>query len=54
MRWRRRCCSSAVARLSAITCPRSLDFREQLPREANGKLFKRRLREEYLSDGARG
>ncbi|GMG83966.1 acyl-CoA synthetase [Paralimibaculum aggregatum] len=36
-------------RLSAIKCPRSIDFRERLPREANGKLFKRRLREEYLA-----
>ncbi len=36
-------------RLSAIKCPRSIDFRARLPREANGKLFKRRLREEYLS-----
>ena len=35
------------ARLSAIKCPRSVDFREKLPREATGKLYKRRLRDEY-------
>lgn len=39
-------------RLSAIKCPRSVDFRRQLPREANGKLFKKRLREEYLAKAA--
>jgi len=36
-------------RLSALKCPRSVDFRDRLPREASGKLFKMRLREEYLS-----
>lgn len=35
------------ARLSAIKCPRSIDFRAALPRTETGKLFKRKLWEEY-------
>jgi fatty-acyl-CoA synthase len=38
------CCR---ARLSAIKCPRSIEFRETLPRSATGKLYKRRLKAEY-------
>ena len=34
-------------RLSSIKCPREVDFREQLPREPNGKLLKRLLVDEY-------
>ena len=34
-------------RLSALKCPRSVDFRATLPREATGKLYKRRLRDEF-------
>ena len=34
-------------RLSAIKMPRSIDFRAQLPRLDNGKLYKRHLVEEY-------
>ncbi|MCB2057090.1 MAG: acyl-CoA synthetase [Novosphingobium sp.] len=33
--------------LSRIKLPRQIDFREQLPREATGKLYKRLLRDEY-------
>jgi long-chain acyl-CoA synthetase len=33
--------------LSAIKCPRSVDFRSELPRHATGKLYKRLLRDEY-------
>lgn len=33
--------------LSAIKCPRSIDFRKELPRTATGKLLKRKLRDEY-------
>ena len=36
-------------KLSAIKCPRSIDFRDTLPRTETGKLFKRRLRDEYGS-----
>lgn len=35
------------ARLSAIKCPRSVEFRASLPRSATGKLYKRRLKAEY-------
>ncbi|MEH6590939.1 MAG: acyl-CoA synthetase [Halioglobus sp.] len=34
-------------RLSKIKMPRSVDFNEKLPRMDNGKLYKRRLAEEY-------
>ncbi len=36
--------------LSAIKCPRSFDFAEQLPRHDTGKLYKRKLRDEYLEN----
>lgn len=35
--------------LSRIKMPRLFDFRAQLPREANGKLYKRELRDEYAA-----
>jgi fatty-acyl-CoA synthase len=35
------------ARLSPIKCPRSVDFRAELPRTPTGKLLKRLLRDEY-------
>ncbi len=34
-------------RLSHIKCPRTLDFRAELPRHPTGKLYKRLLRDEY-------
>ena len=34
-------------RLSSIKCPRSVDFDLALPREENGKLYKRIIRERY-------
>lgn len=36
-------------RLSAIKCPRRVDFRSSLPRTATGKLYKKQLREEYVA-----
>ena len=33
--------------LAAYKCPRSVDFVDELPRDPNGKLYKRRLREQY-------
>lgn len=40
--------------LASIKCPRRIDFRATLPREPNGKLLKRLLRDEYVaSSGAR-
>ena len=35
------------AKLSRMKVPRQIDFRAELPREANGKLYKRKLRQEY-------
>ena len=36
--------------LSAIKCPRSIDFEEELPRHPTGKLYKRLLRDRYWGD----
>jgi long-chain acyl-CoA synthetase len=33
--------------LADIKCPRTVDFREELPRHPTGKLYKRLLRDEY-------
>lgn len=35
------------ARLADVKCPRSIDFREELPRHPTGKLYKRLLKDEY-------
>jgi long-chain acyl-CoA synthetase len=35
------------ARLSAIKCPRTVDFEAELPRHPTGKLYKRLLRDRY-------
>ena len=35
------------AHLSAIKCPRSVDFEVQLPRHENGKLYKRLIKDRY-------
>ena len=37
------------SKLSAIKCPRSIEFRATLPRTETGKLLKRRLHDEYWS-----
>ncbi len=34
-------------RLAHYKCPRTVDFVDALPREDNGKIFKRKLRDEY-------
>jgi len=34
-------------RLSPLKCPRSVDFQDNLPRSDTGKLYKRKLREQY-------
>jgi long-chain acyl-CoA synthetase len=36
--------------LSGVKMPRQIDFREELPRHATGKLYKRLLRDEYWAD----
>ena len=38
--------------LSRIKMPRLFEFRPELPREANGKLYKRELRDEYAAKAA--
>ena len=38
------------SQLSSIKCPRSIDFREELPRHPTGKLYKRLLKDEYWAD----
>jgi long-chain acyl-CoA synthetase len=40
-------------RLAGYKCPRSVDFRDELPRTDGGKLYKRRLRDEYWASTGR-
>jgi long-chain acyl-CoA synthetase len=40
-------------RISAFKCPKSVDFVDELPRNASGKILKRELRERYWSDHER-
>lgn len=40
-------------RLAKVKCPRSVDFREELPRTETGKLKKRLLRDEYWATAKR-
>jgi acyl-CoA synthetase (AMP-forming)/AMP-acid ligase II len=35
------------AHLAAYKCPRTVEFDPELPRDPNGKLYKRRIRERY-------
>ena len=35
------------AGLASVKCPRTVDFRDELPRDETGKLYKRLLRDEY-------
>ncbi|MEM7091674.1 MAG: acyl-CoA synthetase [Actinomycetota bacterium] len=39
--------SHCRSQLADIKCPRSIDFRSELPREPTGKLLKKKLRDEY-------
>jgi long-chain acyl-CoA synthetase len=41
------------ARIAHYKCPRSVDFRPKLPREENGKLYRRRIRREYWQQTGR-
>jgi len=41
------------AQLAAFKCPRSVDFRPELPRYPTGKLYKRLLRDEYWQGAER-
>jgi long-chain acyl-CoA synthetase len=37
----------ALPRLAKYKCPRAIEFRDALPRDPNGKLYKRLLRDPY-------
>jgi acyl-coenzyme A synthetase/AMP-(fatty) acid ligase len=37
------------ARLAKYKCPRTIDFADELPRQATGKLYKRLLRDRYAA-----
>jgi long-chain acyl-CoA synthetase len=39
-------------RLAKYKCPRSIDFADELPRQATGKLYKRLLRDRYVTAAA--
>ena len=41
------------SQLADVKCPRSVDFREELPRHPTGKLYKRILKDEYWKDSGR-
>ena len=43
----------AKEHLADVKCPRSVDFREELPRHPTGKLYKRLLKDEYWADAGR-
>ena len=40
------------SQLADVKCPRSIDFRAELPRHPTGKLYKRVLRDRYWADHA--
>ena len=39
--------------LADVKCPRSIDFRTELPRHPTGKLYKRLLKDEYCRAAGR-
>jgi len=39
--------------LADVKCPRTIDFRSELPRHPTGKLYKRLLKDEYWKDAGR-
>jgi long-chain acyl-CoA synthetase len=45
--------SHLKAHLAGYKIPRVIEFREELPREDTGKIFKRRLREPYWERASR-
>jgi long-chain acyl-CoA synthetase len=42
------------SRLAHYKCPRSIDFRDELPRTETGKLYKRLLKDEYWREQSAG
>ena len=45
--------SHCTTHLAKYKCPRSIDFTEAMPRDPNGKLYKRRLRDPYWERSGR-
>ena len=43
----------ARERIAGFKCPREIHFRSELPREENGKLYRRRIREALWKDTGR-
>jgi long-chain acyl-CoA synthetase len=43
----------AATRLAKFKLPRSIDFTDDMPRDPNGKLYKRKLRDPYWEDKER-
>ncbi|MFM7899681.1 MAG: AMP-binding enzyme, partial [Actinomycetota bacterium] len=41
------------SQLADVKCPRSVDFRPELPRHPTGKLYKRLLKDEYWKNAGR-
>ena len=41
------------SQLADVKCPRTIDFREELPRHPTGKLYKRLLKDEYWAEAGR-
>lgn len=39
--------------LASVKCPRTVDFRDELPRHPTGKLYKRLLKDEYWRNAGR-
>jgi acyl-CoA synthetase (AMP-forming)/AMP-acid ligase II len=52
-RWERTLIDYCRSRLADVKCPRSVEFRLELPRHPTGKLYKRLLRDEYWKDRGR-
>ena len=44
---RRSCSRSAATTWPSSSCPKSIDFTNEMPRDPNGKLYKRKLRDPY-------
>lgn len=52
-RWERELIAYCRSRLADVKCPRTVEFRPELPRHPTGKLYKRLLRDEYWKDRGR-
>ena len=50
--WPPRSSSSAPDKLAKFKTPKSIDFTDEMPRDPNGKLYKRKLRDPYWEGGS--